>query len=91
MSFGMWLFAFFCSPAYFAARGRWGAFCLNAVFYGLAVILLISMVGAILAPLFWLVGVAHAGWDMRSVMMEEAMQRQAELIAQKMAKEQKAS
>ena len=78
MSFGMWILAFYCSPGYFMARGKWRACVLNSVFYGLAVVLLISLFGAIsvpffppvFAPLFWLLGVAHAGWDMRSVMMK---------------------
>lgn len=91
MSFGMWLLAFFCAPAYFLVRRRWVAFIIHGCIYAMAVLLVFSVVGALAAPLFWLIGVAHAGWDMRAVLAEQAMQRQAELIAQKMTKDKEAS
>lgn len=91
MSFGMYGAAFFCSPLYFALRRRWVAAAAHGILYLLAVALIVSLIGAIFGVLLWFFGVAHATWDLRSVMMEQALQRQAELIAQKMAKEAKSS
>lgn len=88
MSFGMDLVAFFCSPVYFLMRKRWGAFLLHCVLYVTA---LVTLMVFGLGIVFWFIGVAHAMWDLRSNLMESAMQRQAELIAQKMVKEQKPS
>lgn len=82
MSFGTVMLAFFCSPLYFAMRKRWGALILNGILYVLALITL-PVFG--LGVLFWIIAFAHAMWDLRSVMLEKAMQRQAELIAQKMS------
>lgn len=87
MSFGMWLLAFFCSPIYFACRGKWAACFINGFFYLIAMVLLISVVGAIFAPVFWMFCVAHAMWDMRAVITEQAIQRQAEALAQKLQKD----
>lgn len=83
MSFGMYLIAFICSPLYFAIRQRWGAFVINLVLYGLA--LLTVMIFGI-GIFFWLLGVAHAMWDLSMTLRERGMQRQAELIAKSMSK-----
>ncbi|MEX1258151.1 MAG: hypothetical protein WEG36_11090 [Gemmatimonadota bacterium] len=71
----------FVSPLYFVMRKSWGAFVLNSLIYGTAVILLVSLVGAFIAPFFWAVAVGHAGWHLR----KEVMAEHAEMIATKIA------
>jgi hypothetical protein len=71
----------FASPLYFFARKNWGAFTLNAILYGFACLLLVTIIGAAFAPIFWALAVGHAGWHLRRELMTE----QAELIASKMA------
>lgn len=70
----------FISPVYFLARKKWGGFCLNAFLYSLAWLCVISIVGIIVAPVFWLLSVGHASFTYR----REQMAHQAELIASKM-------
>lgn len=77
----MYLAIIFVSPVYFLARGKWGGFLLNSTLYGMGLILLISIIGAIIAPLFWILAVGHAFWHLRKEIMEE----QATMIASKMA------
>jgi hypothetical protein len=77
----MYFVVLFASPLYFLIRGKIGGFILNSLFYGAALILLVSFVGAFLAPLPWFIGVGHAMWHLRKEMMEEA----TTLMAQKMA------
>lgn len=84
MSFGMWVAAFVCSPLYFAIRRRWLAAIIHACLYMLAIALLISLIGAILAPVVWFFCLAHAMWDLRSVISQKAIQEQAEALAQKL-------
>ena len=79
------LMVIFISPLYFALRKKWGAFTLNAILYGLACIFLLSIIGAFIAPIFWVPGVGHAGWHLRTEMMTE----HAEMIAAKMAEKMK--
>jgi len=79
MSFWMYLLAVFCSPAYFGIRGKWGSFIVNSVLYLLA--LATVMVFGI-GIFFWLLGVGHALWDLSRTMREQAMRRQAQLIAE---------
>jgi hypothetical protein len=71
----------FASPLYFLGRKNWGAFTLNATLYGLACLLLVTIIGAAFAPIFWALAVGHAGWHLR----RELMTQHAELIASKMA------
>ena len=70
---------------YFAIRQKWGAFVLNVILYGLACLFLISLIGAFIAPLFWVLAVGHAAWHLRREMMAE----HAEMIATKMAEKMK--
>lgn len=77
----MYLTAIFLSPLYFAIKGRWGAFFLNSIFYGIAVVLLLTFVGAFLAPIPWFVAAVHAIMDYRKQLVEEA----ATVMATKMA------
>ncbi|MBI1175810.1 hypothetical protein GC207_00060 [bacterium] len=77
----MYFCILFVSPLYFVLRRKWGAFFVNATLYGLAVIFLISIVGAVIAPLFWTLAVGHASWHLRKELAHE----QAELLATKMA------
>ena len=81
----MYLCVLFISPVYFMARKMWGAFILNAILYGTALLFLISIVGAVVAPLFWILAVGHAGWHLRKEQMEE----HAEMIASKMVQKMK--
>jgi hypothetical protein len=78
-----YLCVIFVPPLYFALRKQWRPFALNAVLYGLACVLLISIIGAMFAPIFWALAVGHAGWHLRRELMTE----HAELIAQKMAEQ----
>jgi hypothetical protein len=71
----------FLPPVYFMIRKKWAAFALNLVLYGLAWLFLISIIGAVIAPVFWALAVGHAGWHLR----KELMVQHAELIATKMA------
>jgi hypothetical protein len=71
----------FISPVFFMTRGKWGGFVLNSILYGLAILCVLSMVGIVIAPLFWLLAVGHASWHLR----RELMMQQAEMIATKMA------
>lgn len=71
----------FLSPAYFLSRKKWGGFFLNSILYGIACLCLISIVGAVVAPLFWLLAVGHASFSCR----KEQMERHADLVATKMA------
>lgn len=71
-------------PLYFMIRGRWGAFFLNAIPYGIACLFVLTFIGAPFAPLFWFPSVFHALWQWRHEMVDQMMTRQAELIATKM-------
>ena len=71
----------FIPPLYFMMRGKWGGFFLNSILYGLAVLCVLSLVGMVVAPVFWLLAVGHASWHLRS----EVMGEQADLIATKLA------
>lgn len=62
-------------------RGDWVGFCVNAVLFGLAWLLLLSIVGSFLSPLPWALAVGHASWALRKQLMEE----QATIMAKKMA------
>ena len=78
----MYFVVLFVSPLYFALRGKWGGFILNAILYLLALLtVFVFGVGVI----FWLLGVGHAMWHLRQEMME----KQADLIATKMADKMK--
>jgi hypothetical protein len=79
----MYLAIIFISPVYFLARGKWGGFILNSILYGLGLICAISIIGLIVAPLFWALAVGHAGWHLRKEVMEE----HARMIATKMAEQ----
>ncbi len=80
MSFGRFLLAFFCSPIYFALRGRWGMFAIHLPLYLSAIVTVIVGFGVLL----WLLGAGHAIWDLARSIREREMRRQADLIAEKM-------
>ena len=80
----MFLCAIFISPLYFLIRGRWGGFVINAFFYGLAWLFLLSVFFAIVAPLFWVIAFTHAAWGIRKEMAEEHAEMLATKMAQKM-------
>jgi hypothetical protein len=81
----MYLCIIFTPPVYFISRGKWGGFFLNAFLYGLAGLCVLTCTGIVIAPLFWLLAVGHAGFAYRREMME----KHAELIAAKMAEKMK--
>lgn len=79
----------FVSPLYFLIRKKWGGFFLNSVLYGLAVLCLISIIGAAIAPLFWLLAVGHAAFAYRRQAAVEHADLVATKLAEKMAGTQK--
>jgi hypothetical protein len=72
---------FFISPLYFLSRKKWGGFIINSFFYGIACVLVLTMALIFVAPFFWLIAVAHAGWYNRN----ERTVAHADLLATKMA------
>ena len=68
------------------SRGKWGAFVLNAFLYGIAVLCVLSLVGIVVAPIFWILAVGHAGYHLR----REQMTEHATMIATKMVEKMKA-
>lgn len=75
------LLIIFASPLYFAMKSKWGAFCVNSVFYGIALLLLVTMIFAVAAPIFWFISVMHGLMDYRN----QALRDHATDIAVKMA------
>lgn len=71
----------FLPPVYFLSRKKWGGFCLNAFLYGMALPCIISIVGIMGAPVFWVLAVGHAGFNYR----REQTEHHANLVASKMA------
>lgn len=71
----------FIPPVYFLSRKKWGGFCLNSILYGIALLCLISIVGIMVAPVFWFLAVGHASFTFR----RESAERHADLMASKMA------
>jgi hypothetical protein len=72
----------FASPLYFLIRGKFGAFFFNALLYGMAVFLVVTLVFIAFAPIPWAFAFIHASWHLR----REVMQDQAKMIATEMAK-----
>lgn len=79
----MYLCIIFVPPLYFMVRGKWGAFFLNLILYCLAWLCVLTIVGIIVAPLFWALSVGHAMWHLRKELAAE----QADMIATKMAEQ----
>jgi predicted PurR-regulated permease PerM len=77
----IYLCIIFNPPVYFLARKKWGGFILNSILYGIACLCAISIVGILVAPVFWILAVGHAGFTYR----REMLAHHAELIATKMA------
>jgi hypothetical protein len=77
----MYLVAIFIPPVYFIVRKKWGGFIINSIFYGLACLLVLSIVFILAAPIFWAIAMVHAMWHLRKDMFLE----QAEVLATKMA------
>jgi len=83
----MYLCIIFIPPVYFIARRKWGGFILNAILYGIACLCVLSMVGIMAAPIFWILAVGHAGFTYR----KEMMSVHADMIATKLAEKLKKS
>ena len=79
--FGKLLLAIFCPPLYFFTRGKITAGVIHSAIYALALLTLIFGIGVF----FWLVGMLHAFWDFGHLKQELLIQRQATVIAEKMA------
>ena len=74
-----YLIIIFLSPVYFLIRQKWGAFVLNSILYLLAGVTIFLAIGVF----FWMLAVGHAGWHLRTELMEE----QAGIMAKKLAEE----
>ena len=81
----------FVPPLYFLMRGKIGACIFNSFFYGLACLFLITIIFFWIAPFFWILSVAHAGWHLRKEMATQMIQEHAEVLATKMAEKMKAT
>ena len=82
-NFGHYLLAILCPPAYFLVRKRWVAGTLHAINYLFAIPMLIVFgIGVFM----WALGAFHAAWDLRGRLQEEAIQRQAVVMAEKLGK-----
>lgn len=79
----MYLCLIFVSPLYFVSRRRWGGFFLNSILYGLACLCVLSMIGIMIAPLFWALAVGHAGFTYRKELLDQHADRVAEKMAEK--------
>jgi len=77
----MYLCIIFIPPVYFIARKKWPGFILNSILYGIACICVLTIVGIMVAPLFWALAVGHAIFTYR----KELISVHADLIATKMA------
>ena len=79
--FGRVMLAFFCPPLYFFVRGKAWAGIVHGVLYLLAIATIIFGIGFV----FWAVGFFHACWDLAHVKQEHLIQRQATVLAEKLA------
>jgi hypothetical protein len=77
----IYLCLIFIPPLYFLIRQKWLGFILNSILYGVALLCIVSMVGIMLAPIFWILSVGHAGFTYR----REMMMHHADMVATKMA------
>jgi hypothetical protein len=71
----------FMAPVFFLMRGKYGPAFINAFFYGMACLFAITIIFAVVAPLFWMISVMHGMWYLRKEMVAE----DAEVLATKMA------
>ena len=79
--FGMLMVGIFCSPLYFLIRKKWGAFVINSILYLMGWIT-IWIFG--LGLIFWIIGIVQAVLDLQRNVAHGLMEKQAELIAEKM-------
>jgi hypothetical protein len=77
----IYLCLIFIPPVYFLSRKKWGGFLLNSILYGCALICIFTIIGIMIAPLFWLLSFGHAMFTYR----KEATEQAAEMLATKMA------
>jgi hypothetical protein len=81
----IYLCLIFIPPVYFITRKKWGGFVLNSVLYGLACLCVLSMVGIMVAPFFWILSVGHASFTYRREMAAQNADMLATKMAEKMA------
>lgn len=79
--FGTLMVVVFCPPLYFFLRGKVAAGIIHSCIYLLALLTLIFGIGIG----FWLVGFVHAYWDFAHAKQEQMIQRQATVLAEKIA------
>ncbi len=71
MRFSRYLLALFVPPLYLYTRGRSVAGTVNLFVFGLAWLLLVTVVLAAVSPIPWLICALHAVWDVRRGLVEE--------------------
>lgn len=76
-----YLLIIFISPLYFLIKGKWGGLVINSIFYGTALILLVTIIGAFLAPIPWIIAMVHGMSAYRKQILEES----TTMMAAKMA------
>ncbi len=77
----IYLCLIFIPPVYFLTRKKWGGFVLNSILYGIALLCVLTIVGIMAAPFFWILSVGHASFSYR----REMVANHAEMLATKMA------
>jgi hypothetical protein len=81
----IYLCLIFIPPVYFLTRKKWGGFVLNSILYGIALLLVLTIIGIMVAPLFWLLSVGHASFTYRREMAANYADMLATKMAEKMA------
>ncbi|MEA3245411.1 MAG: hypothetical protein U9Q74_04585 [Gemmatimonadota bacterium] len=76
-SFGLYLLAVFCPPAYFAVRHKWASFAINGLVYLVSFPLLLFFGVGLFT---WMLSSVHAVWHVRA----ELIEHHATVIALKM-------
>jgi hypothetical protein len=77
----IYLAAIFIPSPQFSPRKQWIGFVINSIFYGLACLFVLSIVGMVIAPFFWLIAMFHAMWHVK----KEMFVQNAEILTTKMA------
>jgi ABC-type transport system involved in cytochrome bd biosynthesis fused ATPase/permease subunit len=75
------LLVVFLPPLYMLIRGKWIQAFVNAMSYGIALMLLLSLVGAFVAPIPWLIAVIHAGINWNEERTQRYMKQHAQMVA----------
>ena len=57
----IYLCIIFIPPVYFLVRKKWGGFVLSSILYGIACLCVLSIMGIVAAPIFWILAAGHGG------------------------------